>query len=234
MAYAILNAFGQTKSAFTLLFAIALIPALLSVILLLFVKDKQATPKKSQNIFKSYKSFSSGFKHYLKTAGIFSIAYFSFSFLLLKAYAVGFSVKEVVLLYALFNLAFVFVSAPLGKLGDKIGIKKVILLEYIIYFIMSIGFVFAATKLQVILLFVLFGIFYAIDEGQSKAYISSLERSRRATAIGVYNFATGIIYLPASIIAGFLWKFNPSYAFGFAALTSLAALVYFVSFKKKR
>ena len=189
-----------------------------------------AEPK--ENIFKTYKNMSSGFKHYFHTTGIFSLAYFSFGFLLLKAYLVGFAIKDVVLLYALFNIAFVIVAAPLGKLGDYIGRRKIIALEYIIYFIMSVGFIFSTTKIHVIVLFCLFGIFYAIDEGQSKAYISDLESKKRATAIGIYNFMTAIIYLPASVIAGALWKINPNYAFMFAALVSVTALIVFLSKKQ--
>ena len=54
----------------------------------------------------------------------------------------------------------------------------------------------------------------------------------RGTAIGFYNFMTGLIYLPASAIAGLLWLVNPSYAFTFAATVSLGALVIFLSLKK--
>jgi len=232
IAYWILSYFGQNTSSFNLLFQIALIPAVLAVILLMFLKDKPEKPKEKENIFKSYKNTSEGFKHYLRTAGIFSIAYFSFGFLLLKAYHVGFEIKDVVLLYALFNIAFVLFAAPLGKLGDRIGRRKIIGLEYIIYFVMCLGFVFATTKTQVVSLFVLFGIFYSIDESQSKAYITDLEKTRRATAIGIYNFATGLVYLPASVIAGYLWKINPNYAFIFAGVISIVALIFFVSRKK--
>ena len=49
------------------------------------------------------------------------------------------------------------------------------------------------------------------------------------TAIGAYSFFTGLVYLPASIIAGALWKIGPSYAFGFAGITSAAAFVFFIS-----
>ena len=147
----------------------------------------------------------------------------------MKAYSVGFQIKDVVLLYALFNVAFVVVSAPIGRIGDRIGRKKIIAAEYIIYLLMSVGFVFATTQVAVIILFVLFGIFYAIDEGQSKAYISDLEKKKRGTAIGVYNFVTGLVYLPASIIAGYLWVINPDYAFIFAAFVSVMALIVFLS-----
>lgn len=227
-----MSSFGQNAPSFKLLFQIALVPAVIAVILLVFLKDKPEKPKKKENIFKSYKHTSEGFKHYLHTAGLFSIAYFSFGFLLLKAYIVGFEIKDVVLLYALFNVSFVFVAAPIGKLGDHIGRKKIIALEYIIYLIMSLGFILATTKIQVITLFLLFGVFYSIDESQSKAYITDFEKSRRATAIGIYNFATGLIYLPASIIAGYLWKMNPDYTFMFAAIVSIVSLIYFVSRKK--
>lgn len=232
IAYGILRQFGQSADTFGLLFKIAIIPAVLSVVLLLFIKEKPEKPQKKESFFSSYKYTSADFKHYFYSAGIFSLAYFSFSFLLLKAYLVGFQIKDIVLLYALFNISFVIFAAPIGKLGDRIGLEKIIASEYILYLIMSIGFVFAATKLQVILLFIVFGIFYAINESQSKAYISNLEKERRATAIGIYNFATGIIYLPASLIAGALWKINPDYTFIFAAVISLAAFIFLVRRKR--
>jgi hypothetical protein len=94
---------------------------------------------------------------------------------------------------------------------------------------MCVGFIFASAKWQVVALFLVFGVFYAIDESQSKAYITDMEKTKRGTAIGAYSFFTGFVYLPASIIAGALWKIGPSYAFGFAGITSAAAFVFFIS-----
>ena len=98
---------------------------------------------------------------------------------------------------------------------------------------MCVGFVFATAHWHIILLFLLFGVFYAIDESQSKAYITDLEQHKRGTAIGVYNFILGLIYLPASAIAGYLWKLNPNYAFEFGAAVSAVALVFFLSKRSK-
>jgi hypothetical protein len=81
---------------------------------------------------------------------------------------------------------------------------------------------------QILLLFVIYGVFYSIDEAQSKAFIADVEPERRATAIGVYNFVTGVIYLPASLIAGALWAVHPSIVFIVAAFLSLAAITAFV------
>jgi MFS family permease len=177
---------------------------------------------------------SSGFKRYLVAAGIFSLAYFSFGFLLLRANNVGFSVRDIVLLYALFNVSFVIAAPLIGKLGDTIGRNHIVVVSYLIYLVMSLGFAFTTTKWQIIFLFIIYGIFYSIDEAQSKAFIADVEPERRATAIGAYNFVTGVIYLPASLIAGALWAVNPGIVFLLAAFLSLVAISAFVFLRPAR
>jgi len=233
LAYAVLSYFGQTSATFSLLFKLAFIPAVIGLGILLLIKDKPSTPKRKEKLFNSYNRFGKELKHYLSTASIFSLAYFSFGFLLLKAYLNGFEIKDVILLYTLFNISAFIFSIPVGKIGDYLGRKKIILASYVIYFILSVGFIIASTKMLIIFLFILFGLFYAIDESQTKAYVSDLEKSRRATAIGVYNFITGLIYLLASLIAGYLWKINPTRPFIYASVVSLIAITFFISKRSK-
>ncbi|MBI2662327.1 MFS transporter [Candidatus Woesearchaeota archaeon] len=231
IAFFIIRSLGESYSTFKLLFLIALVPAAASVLVLFLLKDRSVKPTKRENTFLMFKGTSKEYKNYLLSSAVFSLAYFSFSFLLLKAYLVGFMIKDVILLYLFFNLVFVIVSVPIGKLGDIIGRRKIIILSFLIYLLMSIGFIFARYKWEVIVLFGLFGIFFAIDEAQSKAYILDLEKKRKATALGMYAYVTGMVYLPASIIAGLLWKINPAYAFMFASLATLIGLGLF--FRKK-
>ncbi len=228
LAYVLLLRFGQGLGTFQLIFVLAIVGAVISVIILSLMKDRPGTPHTRENIFKAWGVLSASFKTYLIPAGIFSLAYFSFGFLLLRAYSLGFAIKDVVLLYALFNISFVVVSIPVGKLGDLIGRKYIVILGYLLYIIMSLGFVLAKTKGEIILLFLLFGIFYSIDEAQSKAFIADVEKDRRATAMGLYNFIMGLIYLPASAIAGGLWLYNPAYAFIFASVVAGTALITFI------
>lgn len=140
------------------------------------------------------------------------------------------------MLYALFNIAFVVTSPLIGKLGDSFGRARIIMLGYLIYLLMSLGFAFATTQCQVIVLFIIYGVFYAIDEAQSKAFIADIELERRASAIGLYNFVTGLIYLPASLIAGALWLLHPSSVFLVAACLAFTALAVFLFLRpdKKR
>ncbi|MFA5778368.1 MAG: MFS transporter [Candidatus Paceibacterota bacterium] len=233
IAYFLLLYLGQSESTFRLIFIIAVVGAVAAVAVLALMKDRPGIPHKRENIFKAWGVLNRGFKLYLIPAGIFSLAYFSFGFLLLRAYNVGFAIKDVVLLYALFNISFVIFSIPIGKLGDFIGRKYIIVLGYLVYIIMSLGFIFVQEKWEVIILFILFGIFYTIDEAQSKAFISDIEQDRRATAIGMYNFVTGLIYLPASVIAGAFWILSPAYTFIFAAVTAFVAMSIFIFLQNK-
>jgi MFS family permease len=99
---------------------------------------------------------------------------------------------------------------------------------------MCLGFVFADAQWQVVVLFITYGVFYSFDEAQSKAFIADLEPERRASAMGLYNFLTGLIYLPASLIAGGLWLYHPASAFSVAAVFSFLALAAFLFLRPDR
>ncbi|HVS76389.1 MAG TPA: MFS transporter, partial [Steroidobacteraceae bacterium] len=133
--------------------------------------------------------------------------------------------------YALFNTVFVVAAPAVGRLGDLIGRTSVVAASYVIYLIMSLGFAAATEKWQIVALFAIYGLFFAIDEAQSKAFIADVQPQRRATAIGAYNFLTGGIYLIASLIAGALWSAGSALAFTFAASTSAAAALTLLSLR---
>ena len=234
VAYGLLSWLGDGASTYRILFWVALVPAVLGVLALSLVKDQPAPARPRENMLQTWQSLSSGFKRYLISASLFSLAYFSFGFLMLRAHSVGFSVKDTVLLYAMFNVACVIAAPLIGKLGDRVGRPKMIMLGYATYLVMSLGFAFASTQWEIVVLFLLYGVFYAIDEAQNKAFIVDLEADRRASAIGLYNFVTGAIYLPASLIAGALWLLNPAGAFLLAAGLSFAALVVFAVTRPNR
>ena len=234
IAYGLLRWLGDGAGTYRILFWVALVPALLAVVALAVMKDQPAPERSRENLFQTFKLLSLPFKQYLLTAGVFSLAYFSFGFLLLRAHSVGFSVTDTVLLYALFNISCVIASPLIGRLSDSVGRPRMIMLGYATYALMSLGFAFASAKWQVLVLFVLYGFFYAIDEAQNKAFIADMQPERRASAMGLYNLVTGAVYLPASLIAGALWLLNPASAFLLAAAAALLALGMFAVMRPDR
>lgn len=228
VAYGLLSWLGETREGFQVLFWVAFVPAVLSVIVLGRIKDQPGQRFERERIGESWALLSPGFKRFMLPSGVFALAYFSLGFLLLRAHEIGFSVTQIVLLYALFNIACVIAAPLVGRLGDRIGRPHIVMGGYALYGLINLGLMFASTQGQLIALFVVYGVFYSIDEAQGKAFIADIEPHRRATAIGVYNFATGLVYVPASLIAGALWMRAPDMVFALAAALSLMAIVLFL------
>ena len=227
MAYGLLRWWGETASAYRNLFWVAMVPAVLSLVVLAQMKDQPGKPHERESVAVNWRALSPGFKRFLLPAGVFALGYYSLGFLLLKAHAVGFSVTDTVLLYALFNAVCVVAAPLVGSLGDTVGRSRLVGLGYALYGAINLALMWADQGWQVIALFALYGVFYAVDEPQSKAFIADLEPCRRATAVGAYNGITGVLYLPASLVAGVLWTIDPRWAFGLSAALSVAAIALF-------
>ena len=227
VAYALLSWLGESASTYRVLFIVAFAPAVLSVLVLTRVKDHPGVPHEREDMVENWHQLSPGFKRYLLPAGVFALAYFSLGFILLKAHAMGFGVADIVLLYALFNVTCVVAAPLVGWLGDQVGRGRVIVLGYGVYAVVNLWLMLASSQWEVVAVFAIYGVFYAIDESQSKALIADIEPERRATAVGVYNFITGLMYIPASLVAGALWTIAPGWAFGLAFALSLVAMVVF-------
>lgn len=234
VAYGLLRWLGESAGTYRTLFWVAFIPALLGVAMLALIKEQPGVRHERESVAQNWRAISTGFKRFLIPAGVFSLAYFSLGFLLLKAHDLGFGVTDIVLLYALFNTSCVIVAPLAGLLGDRIGRSRIILLGYAVYGLVNLGLIFATSQWELVVVFFFYGFFYAIDDSQSRAFIADIEPERRATAIGVYNFVTGVLYLPASLIAGALWTVSPNLAFGLAALLSLAAMACFLLLQPAR
>lgn len=228
LAYALLSWLGESPQAYRILFWVACVPAVLSIVVLACVRDQPGESRARESIAQNWQLLNAGFKRFLIPAGIFALAYFSLGFMLLKAHDVGFSVTQVVLLYALFNATCVLAAPLAGMLGDRLGRGHIVVLGYGVYGAICLGMVFASSRWEIIVAFACYGVFYAIEDSQSKAMIADLEQDRRATAMGVYNGVTGMLYLPASLMAGALWTVAPALAFGLSALLSLLAIAAFV------
>ena len=231
VAYGLLTWLGESPGTYRVLFWAAFVPAVLNVVLLSMMRDQPGAPHPRESVPRNWAELSPGFKRLLVPTGTFALAYFSLGFLLLHAHNLGFSVTQIVLLYALFHATCV-VSAPLvGLLGDSIGHSTIVMLGYGTYGLINVWLVFASSRWEIVAAFVACGFFYAIDEAQSNAFIADIEPERRASAVGIYNFVTGLLYLPASLVAGLLWASSPKLVFSLTAGLSAVAIGLFAWLK---
>jgi MFS family permease len=133
------------------------------------------------------------------------------------AHNLGFTLGTTILVYALFNIVYAVFSFPAGIISDRVGQKKVLLRGFALFAL--IYFLFGITSKPAFLwaLFPLYDIYMALTEGIGKAYISLHAKGEFAgTTYGIYQTVTGLAAFPASLAAGFLWKYvNPGAPFFF-------------------
>ncbi len=212
-----------------LIFYLAFLPAVAGVVLLVaFVHDARTDngtgrrlPWKLRDI-----KLDRSFKVFLLASTVFALGNSSDAFIILRAHSLGFAVGTTILAYALFNIVYAVFSFPAGIISDRVGQKKLLLSGFalfaLIYFLFGItgrpGFLWV--------LFPLYGIYMALTEGIGKAYISLHARGEFAgTTYGVYQTVTGLAAFPASLAAGFLWRYvGPGAPFFFGAAMALIAL----------
>ena len=235
IAYVILAWMGSTEAGYRAVFYAAIIPAFLAVAAIwLFVRepkktavpaDKDKEKAKKIGFWQKLKLLPPNYVRFLQVSCLFSLAYFSFALLIVRANEVGISTENILLLYILYNVIYMLSSIPIGKLSDKIGRRPIIIASFLFYAAICIGFIFAGTLWQLAILFALYGIFVAADESVNKAYVSDMvAEKQRGIALGAYNSAVGAVYLPASVLFGALWA-----AWGAAAAFGAAAAIAVVS-----
>jgi MFS family permease len=227
-----------TRDAFQTIVLVGIVPAVLAVLVLLFFVRERGKRAGSESPAASFggrpaeavnarKGFDLRFKLFLVVVVVFTLGNSSDAFLILRAQDLGFSVPQVLLLFVAFNLVYALVSLPAGLVSDRLGRKGVIVVGWSIYAIAYLGLAVASAAWQVWLLFALYGLYYGVAEGVSRAFVADLvPAERRGTAYGLYHTAVGLSLLPASLIAGWLWHLiGPEAPFFFGAgMAGVAAL----------
>jgi MFS family permease len=218
---------------------VGVIPAVLGVIVLLaFVHERKQTKIAAAAVSgaplpKSDVKFDTKFKLFLLVMGIFTLGNSSDFFIILRAQDLGTSVLYITLMLVLFNVTYAIVSIPAGVLSDKIGRRRVIAVGWLIYAVVYLGFALSHSVWLIWVLFACYGVYYGVTEGAAKAFVADLvPAERRGTAYGYYQGVVGLMLLPASVLAGWLWdKVNPATPFylgaglAFIAMLGLMALV---------
>ena len=222
--------------AFRIIFLLSVIPGLIAVSILAFgVKDvRQKTVNKKISF--NFKACDPALKRFLLAIAFFNLANFSYAFFILRANDIGLALFLIPLVYLVYNMVYAAFSIPMGKLSDRIGRKVVLIAGILLFGATSLGFGFMATAISIWPLFALYGLFMAVTDGVSRAYISDLAASNsRGLAFGTYHAIVGITVLPANFIGGFLWHtINVQAPFVYAAVFSVISALLLIFFVKEK
>jgi MFS family permease len=230
-----------SRSTFQKVTLFSIIPAFLGVIVLAF----GAREVVSSRTAKDDRSFKfSGLDHkfwlFLGVVVIFTLGNSADAFIILRAQERGLNVLQILGMLLTFNAVYTLIASPAGALSDRIGRRSVLIAGWLVYGAIYLGFALSNTGAQIWLFYGVYGLYYALTEGASRAFVADLvPQEQRGTAYGLFHAGVGLAALPASLIAGILWQglggwtgLGPAAPFYFGAFMALVAVMLFVAWVK--
>jgi MFS family permease len=220
---------------FRLVFWIALIPAYLSiVVLLLTVKElplnHDESPRRLPIRRGDIAALPAAFWWVIAIAGLLSLARFSQAFLVLKAFEVGVDAAFVPMVLVVMHLVFSVAAYPFGILADHLDRRLQLGIGTVILVSADVVLASASTIWMTALGAALWGLQLGVTQGLLGATIADVAPDRlRGTAFGVYDVAIGVGTFVASAGAGVLWMAGgSSIAFSVSACVATAAALMLV------
>ena len=216
------------------IFLVAFIPAVVAVLFILFLKEKipkSKNPHEKTGSFKvCIKKLPRNLKLFILVSCIFSFGHFGYAFILLKARNIGLGNDTAIFLYVIFYIVYSMFVIPAGILSDKYGRKPVLVVGYILFAVTAIGLIFTSKFYALLVVFVIYGIFYAMIDGVQRAFVADLSPPElKATAFGTFYTAIGLVALPGGFLAGIIWdKISPDVTFLFALTLTICSLFLFM------
>lgn len=216
------------------LFLVAAVPGIAVLVLLAFGLHEDETPdvvdsdnSKEQQTLAPLSRFDGNFLLYLLSLLIFTLGNSSDAFLLVRAGELGVPVVMLPLLWCGFHIIKSAANWLAGGWADLIGVRLPIIVGWLVYALIYIGFGFASEAWHAWLLFLAYGFFYAITEpAEKKLVVQLVGTERRGLAFGWYHFTIGIASLPASLIFGWLYEsYGAQTAFAFGSGLAVIATV---------
>ncbi|GAB2824118.1 MFS transporter [Alpinimonas psychrophila] len=231
---------------------IAVIPAVISPILVLLVKDSEKRPPRATPATITpppTTKFSSAtvpataspsarlpapLARLITVLSVFSLANFPDALILLHLSLQGFSVTSVVGAYLIFNISYALLSFPAGALADRFPPQFVYALGLACFAIAYGGLALTSDPAVAIALVIVYGGFAAVNDTVGKSWASKLapEHQQLQAQARLQGFA-GFAILLASIWAGLLWEMGPGdgiIPLGISSAVAVVAGIYIAVF----
>lgn len=228
-----------TLNNFTLVFWIAVIPAFVSFALIVFAVKEPARPSDGQERvrprFADARRFSIAFWLVVAIAAVLTLARFSEAFLILRAQNLGMPIALVPVILVVMNIVYAVSAYPAGAVSDRIGRAGVLAIGIAALIAADLLLAFGGHIAVMLLGVVFWGLHMGLTQGLLATLVAdTAPADLRGTAFGVFNLASGVALLLASVVAGLLWDaFGPTATFLAGAGISTVALAGLLAVSKR-
>jgi MFS family permease len=224
-----LGAIAWFAGNFRAAFWIAVIPAALCVLLIVFGVDEPPQAKRAPGkriAWRDVRRLDRRFTLVMAVAVVLTLARFSEAFLVLRAHDVGLSNLRAPWVMVVMSLVYAILAYPAGRAADRGHAGSLLLGGFAALIASDLVLAGVATPAGALAGAALWGLHMGLTQGLLAALVSATAPADlRGTAFGVFNLGCGVALLVASALAGALWDaFGPAYTFyAGAAFTALAA-----------
>lgn len=215
-----------------LVFWFACIPAAIAVLaIVFFVKEPEQA--EGSHRFRSpihreaLRSFPARYWWVVGIGAVFTLARFSEAFLVLRAQAIGLPMAWTPLVMVVMALLFMLSAYPVGWWSDRTDRTGLLAIGMLLLVAADLLLAWADSTALMLVGVALWGLHMGFTQGLLATLIAdTTPADLKGTAFGVFNLASGLAMLLASVLAGWLWqRFGASWTFVVGAALAFAALL---------
>ena len=204
---------------FRAVFWVAVIPAVLSVALLLFGVQEPAVRARGRGLNpltrENLRRLSRPYWWVVAIGAVFTLARFSEAFLILRAQQGGLPIALAPLVLVVMNVVYALAAYPFGKLSDTTRHAPLLGAGLLVLLLADAALAHSNHWTWVGAGVALWGLHMAMTQGLLAAMVANTAPADlRGTAFGFFNLVSGVAMLVASALAGWLWdQFGASFTF---------------------
>ncbi|MCG8907534.1 MFS transporter [Pseudomonas sp. DP-17] len=215
-----------------LVFWFACIPAGIAVLaIVFFVKEPEQA--EGTHRFRSpihrdaMRSFPARYWWVVGIGAVFTLARFSEAFLVLRAQDMGLPMAWTPVVMVVMALLFMLSAYPVGWWSDRTDRTGLLAIGMLLLVAADLLLAWADSTPLMLVGVALWGLHMGFTQGLLATLIAdTTPADLKGTAFGVFNLASGIAMLLASVLAGWLWQsFGASWTFFIGAALAFAALL---------
>jgi MFS family permease len=217
---------------FRAVFWVAVIPGLLSVLLLMVgvtEPERHADAPRTNPINRAnMPRLSAAYWWVVGIGAVFTLARFSEAFLVLRAQQLGVGMAWVPLVMVAMNLVYAASAYPFGWLSDRVSHSRLLVAGLLVLILADAVLAVSTDWVSLLIGVALWGVHMGMTQGLLATMVAdTAPADLRGTAFGLFNLVSGVAMLVASVVAGWLWETQgASFTFVGGAIFAVMALLF--------